>query len=112
MDNKFNFFKASMPTSRKADFYLGCIDSCVFLDFDLINKRVFLTRISFDSYGCCNLDGSNCLDENLSAKFIEEMTKDVLDQEKIKYFVLKLITLNKSKIWADALENYGFCDIQ
>lgn len=45
----FGFFKTEMPSSRKADFYLGCLESCVFIDFNLTgNQLITLCRISFD----------------------------------------------------------------
>lgn len=34
MNKDFDFFKTTMPDSTKADFYLGCLDGCVFLDFN------------------------------------------------------------------------------
>ena len=104
----FDFFKWTMPESRKADFYLGCLDGSVFLDFNLnTDKRIQLCRISFDGYGCCNLDkDAKCLDNQLSKDFINEIGKDNLNQEKITKLVLELIRLNKDNIWTDALEEY------
>lgn len=112
MKQDFDFFKTTMPDSRKADFYLGCLDGCVFLDFNFtINKRINLCRISFDGYGCCNIDSNAiCLDDQLSKEFIDEMEKDNLDQEKIAKIVLELIRLNKANIWTDALEEYKLTD--
>ncbi len=104
----FDFFKWTMPESRKADFYLGCLDGSVFLDFNLnADKRIQLCRISFDGYGCCNLDkDAKCLDKQSSKDFINEIAKDNLNQEKITKLVLELIRLNKDNIWTDALEEY------
>ena len=108
----FDFFKTIMPDSRKADFYLGCLDGCVFLDFNYsTDKRINLCRISFDGYGCCNIDNNaKCLDSQLSKEFTDEIEKDNLDQEKITKFVLELIRLNKEYIWTDALEEYKLID--
>lgn len=112
MGQDFGFFKTIMPDSRKADFYLGCLDGSVFIDFNFTtDKRIKLRRISFDGYGCCNLDNNaKCLDEQLSKDFIEEVSKDNLDQEKITKIVLELIRLNKESIWIDALEEYKLID--
>ena len=112
MGQDFDFFKTTMPESRKADFYLGCLDGSVFLDFNSTNdKRINLCRISFDGYGCCNLDNNaKCLDEQFSKVFIEQIGKDNLDQEKITEIVLELIRLNKDNIWIDALEEYNLID--
>ena len=101
-----------MPESRKADFYLGCHDGNVFIDFDCtIDSRIQLRRISFDGYGCCNLDdNAKYLDEHLSKEFIDQMTKENIDQEKIAPIVLELIRLNKDTIWTDALNEYNLIE--
>jgi hypothetical protein len=108
MKQDFDFFKTTMPDSRKADIYLGCLDGSVFLDFNYTtDKRINLCRISFDGYGCCNIDkNAKCLDNQLSKEFIDEIEKDNLDQEEITKIVLELIRLNKENIWTDALEKY------
>ena len=107
MKQDFEFFKTKMPDSRKADFYLGCLDISVFIDFNLTSeKRIRLCRISFDGYGCCNLDNnSKNLDDISSTDFIDEIDKDNLDQEKITRLVLELIQINKDNIWTDALKS-------
>jgi len=112
MGQDFDFFKTTMPDSRKADFYLGCLDGCVFIDFNFTtDKRINLCRISFDGYGCCNIDSNaKCLDNLLSKEFIDEMEKDNLDQEKITKVVLELIRLNKENIWTDSLKEYKLID--
>ena len=112
MKQDFDFFKTTMPDSRKADFYLGCLEGCVFLDFNYtVDKRIYLCRISFDGYGCCNIDSNaQCLDNQTSKEFINEIQKDNLDQEKITKVVLELIRLNKDNIWTDALEEYKLID--
>ena len=113
MGQEFDFYKTTMPNTRKADFYLGCLDGCVFLDFNsTTDKRINLGRISFDGYGCCNIDNAKCLDEQSSKGFINEITKEDLDQEEITKLVLELIQLNKDNIWKDALEEYNLIDKQ
>jgi len=109
MKQDFDFFKTTMPDSRKADFYLGCLDGCVFLDFNYTtDKRINLCRISFDGYGCCNIDNNaKSLDDQLSKVFVDEIGKDNLDQREITKVVLELIRLNKENIWVDALEEYN-----
>ncbi len=114
MNKEFYFFKTTMPDSRKADFYLGCLDSSVFIDFNLTSEKLIsLCRISFDGYGCCNLDNnSKSLSDKSSKDFIDEIDKDNLDQEKITRLVLELIQINKDNIWTDALEEYNLIDKQ
>lgn len=112
MKQDFYFFKTTMPSSRKADFYLGCFDGCVFMDFNVTtDKHIYLCRISFDGYGCFNLDSNaKCLGYKSSKTFIDEIGKENLDQGKITKLVLELIGMNKDKIWKDALEEYKFLD--
>jgi len=93
----FYFFKWTMPASRKADFYLGCLEGCVFIDFNLTkDKLISLCRISFDGYGCCDLiDNTNLLDFEKSKQFIAELTKDELDQGNLTPLVKELIKINQ-----------------
>lgn len=108
MEQDFNFFKTTMPESRKADFYLGCHYGSVFIDFSYTTgRRIGLRRISFDGYGCCTIgEDTKSLDEQTSKDFVEQMNKDNLDQEKMTKIVLEAIRLNKDSIWAEALEEY------
>ena len=58
MNRKFDFFGTTMPETRKADYYLGCLNSSVFIDFNKTNNnQICLVRISFDGFGCYNLFG-------------------------------------------------------
>jgi hypothetical protein len=109
MTNNFDFHKTTMPASRQADFYLSCLDGCVFIDFnETSDKLISLCRISFDGYGCCNLpNNSNLLDAEKSKLFKEEITKKELNQEMITTLVLEIIKINQAFIWTDALEEYN-----
>jgi hypothetical protein len=112
MKQNFDFFKTKMPESRKADFYLGCLDGAVFLDFNkTVDNRIRLCRISFDGYGCCNLpEQTNALNAELSKTFMEEITKEKLDQEKLALLVKEVIKINQAHIWVEALESYHLID--
>ena len=109
MPAKFNFFKTSMPETRKADFYLGCLDGSVFVDFGVsADNFVLLVRISFDGYDCCNLDGTAvALSAMDSQEFLKEIGKEKLHQETICRLVKKIVHMNKDLIWKEALEEYG-----
>jgi len=97
-----------MPKTRQADFYLGCLDSSVFIDFNrLENDQISLVRISFDGYGCCNLDEkAKLLNKEDSELFIDELTKDPMDQKTITTLVKRAVKINEDHIWNDALEEY------
>ncbi|NOQ74007.1 MAG: hypothetical protein GQ574_18520 [Crocinitomix sp.] len=112
MKQDFDFFIATMPGTRLADYYLGCVDSSVFIDFNLTSqKKIQLVRISFDGYGCCNLPKhSNLLNQEDSQIFIEELKKQPLDQAKLAVLVKKIIEINSGNIWSDALEEYGLIE--
>lgn len=104
-----DFFVTTMPPSRPADYYLGYLDGCVFLDFDNVdNDKVCLKRISFDGYGCCELAGRAVpLNENDSKVFKDIIQGKVKDQNTLSAIVKKAIGLNKMLIWTDALEEYN-----
>jgi len=112
MNQNFEFFKTTMPKTRKADYYLGCLDSSVFMDFNCSeDNRISLRRISFDGYGCCSLEsGANHLNQNDSRKFIQEMGKEKLNQDTITTLVKEVIKINKEYIWSDALLKYNLLE--
>ena len=112
MGQDFDFFKTEMPESRKADFYLGCLDGSVFINFNQTsNNLISLCRISFDGYGCCNIaDTKNLLNSELSKKFIEEIKKDKIDQAKLTPLIKEIIKINQEYIWTDALLEYNLID--
>jgi hypothetical protein len=111
-ETNFDFFKTKMPKSRKADFYLGCLDSSVFMDLNKSkDSLISLCRISFDGYGCCNLtEKINNLNIELSKKFLIEIEKDKLDQKEITILVKEIIKINKDQIWTEALKEYNLID--
>lgn len=112
MDQVFDFFKTSMPSTRKADYYLGCLDSSVFIDFNRTQDNLItLVRISFNGYGCCNLDNNGVhLNVNDSAEFIVEMENENLNQKIISRLVKEIIRVNKDHIWMDAIREYGLIE--
>jgi len=115
MNIELHFFKTLMPESRKADFYLGCLDGAVFMDFNISSDNIIsLVRISFDGYGCCTLDGhAKCLTITDSQEFLNEIEKEILHQERMAFLIKEIIKINQDLIWKDALEEYGLlCDVR
>lgn len=112
MNRTLNFRRATMPESRRADYYLGCLDSSVFFDFNSSPKKeISLIRISFDGFGCCNFkDKAKKFNHIDSQKLIKEIKRKELNQELIAELVKKAIEINKEFIWTDALERYGLID--
>lgn len=103
------FFVASMPSSRPADYYLGYMEGCVFLDFNnCAGDKVSLIRISFDGYGCCELEERPIpLNRNDSRRFREIIQTNIEEQIEMLGIVKRAIKLNENSIWADALKEYN-----
>ena len=112
VNKDFDFHKTTTPTSRKADYNLCCLDSSVFMDFNSSpDNKISLIRISFDGFGCCNIDiKAKNLDLEDSQRFIQEINKEKLNQVAITELVKKAIRINKEFIWTDALEKYEFIE--
>jgi hypothetical protein len=104
-----NFFVASMPFSRPADYCLGYMDGCVFIDFDNFpDSRVRLVRISFDGYGCCTLgEKSIPLNDQESKTFRDVVQEEIKEQTVLLAIVKQAIWLNKDLIWMDPLKEYN-----
>lgn len=102
------FFITNMPSSRPADYYLGYMDGCVFLDFNNYgDDKICLARISFDGYGCCVLgENSIPLNEDDSRTFKDIFENNMIDQDALLTIIKKVIDLNKEKIWSEALQEY------
>lgn len=105
-----NFFIITPPNARLADYCLGCLEGSVYIDFDNYNKDIIcLRRISFDGYGCCNLEGQiiplNLKDSHI---FKELYNKNITDQDEFERIVRNTIADNKHLIWEDALNKYKF----
>ena len=108
----FAFYATSMPNSRPADFYLGSIGGSVFIDFNKNkNGLIYLTRISFDGYGCCDIgETAQPLSKEESMKFIELVVRKEIDQDQLTPIILKTIEVNRKLLWIDALEEYEFIE--
>jgi hypothetical protein len=109
MTNDLEFFITTLPDSRPADYYLGCLGGSVFMDFENCDgERIRLIRISFDGYGCCDL-GKDAIPMNKadSQAFLEIIESLLSDQMMLATIVKKTISSNKDLIWEDALNEYG-----
>lgn len=108
MQTGFNFFITTMPGSRPADYYLGCLDGSVFLDFaDGKDDSISLIRISFDGYGCYDLkEQAVPISKDDSIAFRNTLQNGIQDQRLLETLVKKAILLNKATIRAEALNEY------
>ena len=107
-----DIFKTSMPSSRPADFYLVCLDGSVFIDFNLNEKGcLYLKRISFDEYGCCEVRGDVIsLNRKDSQFFIDNYDREMIDKKRFSKIVRSTIRLNADLIWKEALYRYGLLE--
>jgi hypothetical protein len=112
VEQQLDFFKTSMPKTRLADYYLGFLDGCIFIDFNLSkDNRIYLKRISFDGFGCCNLNEKvTPLTKEESKLFIDTYKKDELCQEIMSKLIIGTIKINEEHIWQDALKKYSLVD--
>ena len=100
MINRF-FYITSMPSSRKADIYLGYGDGEVFIDLNFNHKRqLYLKRISFDGYGCCDVNGNqNALTTKSTLEIVRQIEEEELDQKIVRSAILWLIDANNDMMY-------------
>ena len=48
MNQEFKFFKTTMPQTRKAVYYLGCIHSSIFIDFNRMGNNPLAIKDATD----------------------------------------------------------------
>ncbi len=101
--------KISMPSSRKADYYLRMVTyGTVCMDFNDYNGKIILKRISFDGYGCCTPKNQlTPFNEEDSALFKSILAAPELDLKELSRIIRKNIGANSESLWEDALKEYG-----
>jgi hypothetical protein len=102
-------FAHQMPSSRPADYCFGWMDGSVFIDFIIDpQNRILLKRISFDGYGCCELDNDPVpLESDDSDRFRTMLNNGQLHDPAFELLIQKAIDLNRWQVWEDALKEYG-----
>lgn len=94
---------------RPCRYCLGLQDDSVFADFDLDSEgRIFLARISFDGYGCCETaEGIRPMSLNISNRLMHLVeTNDVRSLE-LSTILAQYFRENSGVIWAEALETHN-----
>jgi hypothetical protein len=80
----------------------------VFADFDVDSDgQVYLVRISFDGYGCCETEGKVArmpLDE--SRTLFKLVDTDDVNRDEIREILYRYFDLNQNIIWRDALAEH------
>lgn len=94
--------------SRPCHFCLSLQGGAVFADFGIDeDNHVFLIRISFDGYGCCECsETSTKMDTSDSKLLVAMINNKELDQFSVNALLRTYLGENKNVVWADALEEY------
>ncbi len=85
-------------------------DGCVFADFDVDTATggLYLVRISFDGYGCCEAPpGIGRMSRDDSQMLLTMAAKRAVDPDAVAPILRKYFAENEQKLWADALREYG-----
>ena len=93
---------------RPCKWSLGLQDDSVFADFDMdADGRVFLIRISFDGYGCCETDGvASSMSLEISRRWISLVDAAGIRSPEMQSMLSEYLRQNSDVIWKDALEEY------
>lgn len=94
--------------TRPCDFCLCLQGGSVFADFNIDSDgRVYLVRISFDGYGCCNTDdNATKLSLPESQALLELVETDDVNRNEVRAILYRYFDQNKNVIRRDALEDH------
>ena len=96
-----------MVPTRPCRYCLSLQDDSVFADFDVNDEgRIYLRRISFDGYGCCNINSARLMSENVSRNFVRWIESDEVDHDAMRETLSEYFRDNQDAIWADALKDH------
>jgi hypothetical protein len=97
-----------MPT-RPCKYGLAFQDDSVFADFDVCeNGNLYLVRISYDGYGCCEpQEKISEMDDITSSQLISAIESNSLDSPEINEILSRYFQLNRAALWEDALIEHG-----
>jgi hypothetical protein len=97
-------------STRPCRYCLAIKDDSVFIDLDVDDKGcLFLVRISFDGYGCCEPNKNKPIgkiSESKSKKLIKQIKAnkfEILESQKI---LTEYLSKNKEYLWEDALQEH------
>jgi hypothetical protein len=94
-----------MPSSRPSRYCLGLQNDSVFADFDLDEDgHIFLLRISFDGYGCCQTaEFGRTMSSRDSNDFVSLIESDRVNTPEMRSILSAFFKENIDVIWKDAL---------
>jgi hypothetical protein len=81
----------------------------VFADFNVDSDgRIYLIRISFDGYGCCETEGEVTRIPVAESKALVKLIEmDDVNCDDIREMLYRYFDQNQSVIWRDALVEHG-----
>ena len=101
-------FFEEMPSTRPCTFCLSLNGDSVFADFDALENRVLLARISFDGFGCCETRARIRAMDDDDARALLAMRRDnLIDVESAGALLRRYFRQNVDVIWEDALRHHG-----
>ena len=97
-----------MPASRPSRYCLALQDDSVFADFDTDERgRVYLLRISFDGFGCCDTSAASHMSADTSARFVRLLENGGIKTQELASILENYFRENEGVVWKDALKEHG-----
>jgi len=95
-----------MPT-RPCSFCLCFQGGRVFADFDTDDAGIIsLRRISFDGYGCCEVEFTTRMSSGDSRLLLDAIARGELESVQVEEVLRRYFRENKDMIWSDALAEH------
>lgn len=95
-----------MPT-RPCSFCLCLQEGSVFADFDTDDSSIIsLRRISFDGYGCCEVETTTSMSSGDSRLLLDAIARGELESVQVELVLRKFFRECKDVIWNDALAEH------
>jgi hypothetical protein len=92
-----------MPT-RPCSFCLCLQGGSVFADFDTDDAdTISLRRISFDGYGCCEVESTTRMSSADSRSLLDAVARGELESVQVEEVLRRYFRASKDVIWSDAL---------
>ena len=95
-----------MPT-RPCSFCLCMQGGSVFADFDRDDTSIVsLRRISFDGYGCCEVESATRMSSADSRLLLDAIARGELESVQVEEVLRRYFRESKGVIWSDALAEH------
>ena len=99
------------PPFRDCSFCLSLQSDSVFSDFAIdADNNVSLVRISFDGYGCCEIEKPPRMNSVDAKVLMTMLAENELDSKAASDILRRYFKRAGSKIWLDAISEYGLVD--